>query len=486
MSRHARGAGETAGTLRAPLSRELACAARAVAALAAGRSLPVALDEAIAAESAREPLPAASHAAIRDLAYRTCRELGLVRELARALNARPPAPAAAALQWVALAQLVEGVRADAVLVDQTVRAAHGLSGGRAVAGFLNATLRRFARERDARLASARRKPEARWNHPGWWIERLRDAYPRDWQRILEVGNGPPPMTLRVNRRRISPDDYLARLRSQAVGARSLGGAAIVLEAPVPVKTLPGWAEGFVSVQDAAAQLAAPFLDPQDGERILDACAAPGGKATHLLELADVALTALDIDALRLRQVCQNLERLGFAPAGGFPGTSDVPGRGEPRASALGQPRTPGPQPPALVVGDASDPSGWWDGRPFDRILVDAPCTASGIVRRHPDVRWLRRRSDLATLSRRQSEILRALWSVLRPGGKLLYTTCSVFPEEGELVITRFLGEQSNALRLPLQSCFDDPAPEPVSTLLPTATPTRDHDGFFFALLEKRP
>src|SRR5690606_3648040 len=323
VSRHARGAVETAGALRAPLSRELACAARAVAALAPGRSLPVALDEAIAAESAREPLPAASHAAIRHLAYRTCRELGLVRELARALPARPPPPpaaahpappAAAALQWVALAQLVEGVRADAVLVDQTVRAAHGLPGGRAVAGFLNATLRRFARERDARLASARRKPEARWNHPGWWIERLRDAYPRDWQRILEVGNGPPPMPLRVNRRRISPDDYLARLRSQAVGARSLGGAAIVLEAPVPVETLPGWAEGFVSVQDAAAQLAAPFLDPQDGERILDACAAPGGKATHLLELADVALTALDIDALRLRQVCQNLERLGFAPA----------------------------------------------------------------------------------------------------------------------------------------------------------------------------
>src|SRR5690606_19563768 len=177
-----------ATTRRAPLSRELACAARAIESLAAGRSLPGALDEAIAAESRREALPLDSHAAIRDLAYRSCRELGLVRELAKGLNTRPPAPAPAALQWVALAQLVDTVRADAVVVDQAVRAAHTLPGGPAVAGFLNATLRRFVREREARLEAARRRPEARWNHPDWWIARLRDAYPAHWQAILQVGN----------------------------------------------------------------------------------------------------------------------------------------------------------------------------------------------------------------------------------------------------------------------------------------------------------
>ncbi len=449
-------AGEGAGGRRAALSRELAGAARAIEALAAGRSLPDALDRAIDAESAREPLPAASHAAVRDLAYRSCRELGLVRELARGLNAREPAPALAALQWVALAQLVEGVRADAVLVDQAVRAAHALPGGAAVAGFLNATLRRFVREREARLQAARRKPEALWNHPDWWIDRLRRAWPERWRQILEAGNGAPPMTLRVNRRRTSAGDYLARLREQGIGARRIGEQAIVLDDAVPVATLPGWSDGFVSVQDAAAQLAAPLLAPVDGERLLDACAAPGGKTTHLLELADVELTALDVDPARLRTVRENLERLRF------------------------------PRPPTLVAGDASRPSDWWDGRPFDRILLDAPCTASGIVRRHPDVRWLRRRSDLATLSRRQSEILAALWSVLRPGGKLLYTTCSVFPEEGEEVVARFLGRQRDASRLPLQWCFDGRTPEPVSTLLPVATAARDHDGFFFALLEKRP
>ncbi len=460
-------------TRRAALARELLCAARAIEALVAGRSLPAALDEAIAVESAREPLPPDSHAAIRDLAYRSCRELGLVRELANALNARRPAPAPAALQWVALAQLVEVVRADAVVVDQAVRAARALPGGPAIAGFINATLRRFLREREARLGAARRKPEARWNHPDWWIARLREAWPAHWQSILQAGNGAPPMTLRVNRRRTEVDDYLAALREQGLAARRVGEQAIVLEAPAPVETLPGWHQGFVSVQDAAAQLAAPLLAPEEGERILDACSAPGGKAGQLLELAAIELVALDIDPARLRQVRENLDRLGLGSAA----------PASPASPASGSEPLPVP---ALVVGDARTPSDWWDGRPFDRILVDAPCTASGIVRRQPDVRWLRRRSDLATLSRRQSEILRALWSVLRPGGKLLYTTCSIFPEEGESVIARFLEIQRDASRLPLQGRFDGGAPEPVSTLLPIATPTRDHDGFFFALLEKRP
>ncbi|MCO5102106.1 MAG: 16S rRNA (cytosine(967)-C(5))-methyltransferase RsmB [Burkholderiaceae bacterium] len=518
-----------AAARRAPLFRELACAARAIEALAAGRSLPRALDDAIAAESAGEPLPAASRAAVRDLAYRSCRVLGLVRELARGLNARKPAPAPAALQEVALAQLVGSVRADAVIVDQAVRAAHALPGGTPVAGFMNATLRRFVRERAARLDAARRHEEARWNHPQWWIDRLRRAWPDRWEQILETGNGSAPMTLRVNRLRTTPAEYLSRLSAHGIAARPLGAQAIALDAPAVVDTLPGWHEGFVTVQDAAAQLAAHFLDPRDGERLLDACAAPGGKTTHLLELADVELTALDIDAARLAAVRESLERLGFAAErGATPGADGRPDAAHasmPRCADAAQAPTPrrpvsdtgpeptprrpvsdaGPEPPRrpvsdaapqplprrpaiLVCGDASRPADWWDGRPFDRILVDAPCTASGIVRRHPDVRWLRRRSDLATLPRRQSEILGALWPTLRPGGKLLYTTCSVFPEEGEGVITLFLEKHRDASRLPLQWRFDvrtpESTPESVSTLLPVATPMRDHDGFFFALLEK--
>ncbi len=448
-----------AAPVRAPLAREFAAAARAIEALAGGRSLQAALEGVF--EAADAPLPAASRAAVRDIASAACRRLGLARALAQRLNRRAPPARLAALQWVALVQLVEPVRAEAVIVDQAVAAARLEPGGTAAAGFLNATLRRFARERAALLAAARGEPEARWNFPPWWVDLLREEQPHAWQAILEAGNALPPMTLRVNRRRGSPDDYLALLAEAGRAARRIGPQALVLEAPCAVDALPGWHEGWVSVQDAGAQLAAPLLEPHDGERILDACAGPGGKATHLLELARCRLTALDVDESRLRPVRENLARLRLDDAS---------------AGLV-----------SVQAGDARRPADWWDGQPFDRILVDAPCTASGIVRRHPDIRWLRRRSDLATLSRRQSEILEALWPLLRPGGKLLYATCSVFRAEGVSVIDRFLTGRRDADRLPLRWRFDSAAAaEPVSQLLPTAEPARDHDGFFYALLEKRP
>ena len=385
-----------------------------------------------------------------------------MRELARLVNSRPPPPRLAALQWVSLAQLVDPLRADAVVVDQAVAAARLEPGAAAVAGFLNATLRRFVRERDALLERARRNEEARWNFPRWWIAQLRAEHPQAWQAILAAGNAPPPMTLRVNRRRASVDDYLALLARAGRGARRVGPQALVLEQPCAVDALPGWQDGLVTVQDAGAQLAAPLLDPQPGDRVLDACAGPGGKTTHLLELADCRVTALDVGEARLRPVRENLARLG-----------------------LGQPGGPG-HPAQVLAGDARRPDDWWDGEPFDRMLVDAPCTASGIVRRHPDIRWLRRRSDLATLSRRQSEILVALWPLLRSGGRLLFVTCSVFRAEGESVIAHFLATTGDARRLPLSWRFDADEAEPVSQLLPVSGPTRDHDGFFYALLERRP
>jgi len=463
---------------RAPLSREIACAAQAIAALAGGRSLQPAIEAAIAAGSeAGETLDPASRAAIRDIAYHACRQLGLARELARLLDQRPPPLPLAALQWVALAQLLEPLRAEAVIVDQAVAAARFVPGASAAAGFLNATLRRFLRERDALLATARRKDEARWNYPHWWIAQLRAEQPQAWRAILEAGNAPPPMSLRVNRRRIGVDDYLAQLAAAGRGARRIGPQAVLLDEPCAVDALPGWREGLVTVQDAGAQLAAPLLDPQPGERVLDACAAPGGKTTHLLELADCRITALDLGEPRLRLVRENLARLGFDRAGGArdPGDAGDPGRPD------------GPhEAPRVLAGDARRPADWWDGEPFDRILLDAPCTASGIVRRHPDIRWLRRRSDPATLSAQQSEILAALWPLLRPGGKLLFATCSVFRAEGVSVVDHFLDLRRDARRLKLSWRFDEGAAEPVSQLLPVATATRNHDGFFYALLEKRP
>jgi len=444
---------------RAPLWREMALAARAIEALAAGRSLPLALDSVCEAQPAGS-LSAASLAAIRDIAHGTCRQLGLVRALARRLNSRPPPARLAALQWVALAQLLEPMRAEAVIVDQAVTAAHQEPHGAAFARFLNATLRRFGRDREALLAAARSEPQARWNFPPWWIEQLSAEQPQAWQAILQASNALPPMSLRVNCRHGGPEAYLAQLAAAGHPARRVGPQALVLDRPCPVERLPGWDEGWVTVQDAGAQMAAPLLAPRDGERVLDACAGPGGKATHLLELADCTLTALDVGEARLRPVRENLARLRLG--GGPAGTA------------------------TLLAGDARQPAQWWDGKPYDRILLDAPCTASGIVRRHPDIRWLRRRSDLATLSRQQSEMLAALWPLLRPGGKLLFATCSVFCAEGVSVIDGFLADRRDASRLELRWRFDSAAAEPVSQLLPTAEPARDHDGFFYALLEKRP
>ncbi|HLT01797.1 MAG TPA: 16S rRNA (cytosine(967)-C(5))-methyltransferase RsmB [Geminicoccaceae bacterium] len=438
-----------AGASRATLAEELRSAARALERLAEGAALPAALE----AVSSRPRLPPASRAAVRDIASRTVRAWGLCRELSTRLNQRPPSPAMLALQQVTLAQLLDPVRPDATTVDQAIEAAKADPALRHGAGFLNATLRRFLRERESLVAAAREEPVGRWNFPAWWIDTLRDAYPDRWQAILEESNREPPLSLRVNTRRISTQAWLASLAEAGIAGVRIGPQAVRLDVPVPLESLPGWGEGLVSVQDAGAQLAAPLLDVADGMRVLDACAAPGGKTTHLLELATLDLVALDTDSTRLARVGENLARLG--------------------------------QQARLVVGDALEPAAWHDGAAFDRILVDAPCTASGIVRRQPDVRWRRRRSDMATFSDRQAAMLGALWPLLAPGGKLLYSTCSVFPAEGDPVVARFMRSHPDALRLPLVWAF---APgggsESVSQLVPTSEAMRDHDGFYYAMLGK--
>ena len=422
--------------------QRLACAT--VATVAGGRNL----NSALAALWPRHPqLTAQQRSTITDLCYGTLRfgiqlEAVLAQLLTKTLQDE-------SLRWlllVALYQLQYTRAAPYAIVDHAVRCAAVLGKPQA-AGLINAVLRNFLRKREALLAKAAVNDTGRYAYPHWWIDKLRKQYPRYYADILAAGNLHPPLTLRVNRRRISRDDYLQLLAQQELAATAVGADGVTLARAVPVERLPGFVEGLVSVQDAAAQLAAPLLDVQPRMRLLDACAAPGGKTTHLLELADLALTAVDHDAGRLARVQQNLSRLGLAAT--------------------------------LKTADVNDVAAWWDGQPFERILADVPCSASGVVRRHPDIKWLRRASDLPRFVKQQQLMLDTLWRLLASGGKLLYTTCSIFQEENSLQAADFLAQHADARQLPLSGVRTlDGTPD--GQLLPD----NEHDGFFYALLQK--
>ena len=418
------------------LAFALDAAARAVAAVMGGRNLDVAL--------AALALPAAARPAAMDLAYGALRAFGRGDFFLARLMTRPLAEPTVRGLLLAALERIETRPADVhTTVDQAVTAAAGLARGRYQA-LVNAVLRNFQRRRDELVAAADDDAIARWRHPRWWLAALRSAYPERWREVAEAGNGRAPMTLRVNRRRVATADFQRRLADAGIAAEPLGGAALRLVRPMPVERLPGFAEGWVSVQDWGAQQAAPLLDARAGMRVLDACAAPGGKTAHLLELADLDLTALELDATRAGRIGDNLGRLGLSAR--------------------------------VAVADCRE-TGWWDGVPFDRILADVPCSASGVARRHPDIKWLRRPGDVARFAAGQREILDALWRLLAPGGKMLYATCSLFPEENSRQVAAFVARHGDAQRLPMRD--DDKECE--WQLLPDA----DHDGFYHALLAKR-
>jgi 16S rRNA (cytosine967-C5)-methyltransferase len=413
-------------------------ASEAVLAVEQGRSLSAVLPALWLRRPGHSP---SQRGAIQDIAYGVCRWRATLLALLTQLLRKPVQPPLRALLEVALYQL-EWTRAPShAVVDSAVRACAAV-GEPGAKGLVNAVLRTFLRRRAELLWTARASDEGRFSYPLWWIDAVRGAWPACAEAVLDAGNAHPPMTLRVNAQRLQPAEYVDLLAQQGVAARALGGSAVLLEKPRPVQALPGFAEGVVSVQDLGAQYAAPLLDLHPGQRVLDACSAPGGKTAHVLETAAVDLLALDRDAARLERVRENLRRLQL--------------HAQVRAA------------------DAADLDAWWDGHRFDRILLDAPCTASGVVRRHPDIKWLRRPHDIDVLAGEQARLLDALWHTLAPGGKLLYVTCSLFPAETHRQVAAFLSRHQEAVPLPLHDF-----PEADGQLLPDA----QHDGFYYALLQ---
>ena len=392
-------------------ARLRAAAAEAVnAVVTGGRSLDTALAESESRISAED------HSSLRMLCFGTLRHHWRLQSWIDVLVNRPIRRRDSvinALLAVGLFQLSETRIPDHAVVSQTVEAARLLRRPK-LAGLLNAVLRRFVRDSMAEMEL--RDDESVFDHPQWLIDVIAHDWPDDWKDILTANNSRAAMWLRVNSQLTSAAEYVEQLAAQDIGSSGLPGvaSAVRLHKPLAVAELPGFADGHVSVQDAAAQLAAPWLLDGIRGRVLDACAAPGGKSGHLLELGgpDIALTCIDRDEARTVDLSANLSRLGFAAT--------------------------------VLTADASNPQAWWDGQPFAAILLDAPCSASGVIRRHPDIKLLRRESDIAALARQQFVLLRALWPLLASGGRLLYVSCSVFATENDAVVGRFLKETDDA------------------------------------------
>jgi 16S rRNA (cytosine967-C5)-methyltransferase len=438
-----------------PDKRGAGAAVRAAAArvdarvVAAGVAVEAALEAEIdARRHAGRGLSERDEALLRALVYTAARwhhrlqwQLGRLVTHARTL-ADPPL---AAVLRIGLTQLQWLRTPEHAAVATTVDAARAVGRARA-SGLANAVLRRFLREREALEEALAADEEALYSHPAWLIARLRADWPGRWREILEANNAPPPLWLRVNARSAAVDAYLAELDAAGIPAQRSARApsALLLAEPRPMSSLPGFAEGRVSVQDAAAQLAPGFLDLREGQRVLDACAAPGGKTAHLLESCPglASLTALDRDAERLERVHANLARLGLAAT--------------------------------LCHADATQPEHWWDGRAFDRILLDAPCSALGVIRRHPDIKILRREGDLANVVGLQARLLDALWPLLAPGGRLLYATCTVLDAENGAQMRAFVARTPDAR---LTEHRDNPL-----QILPGEA---NMDGFYYASLDKR-
>lgn len=423
-------------------SNARALAARALAPVLSGKeSLSDTLPPAIALAAP------ADRGLVQALVFTACRHAWHYRALLKPLLQKMPSAPVEALLLIGVAQLRELRIPDHAALSETVNAARALRQERAT-GLINAVLRRYLRERDDLERQAEPAAHA---HPEW----LRQALAIDWgdqqaAAIMAAGNQEGPLTLRVNQRLCSRHDYLAMLRDREIDASScqFSDAGLYATFAGDVRSLPGFADGLVSVQDEAAQLCAGLLDCRPGMRVLDACAAPGGKTAHLLEhTADLSLLALDISLERCTRIDENLQRLRLSGA-------------------------------SVVAADAGSPESWWDGTPFDRILLDAPCTATGVIRRHPDIKLLRRQSDVAQTVKQQSRLLKALWPLLAPGGEMLYATCSILKAENESQIAAFLANSGDAQEVKIVADWGEARPRG-RQLFPGPS-----DGFYYARLVK--
>jgi 16S rRNA (cytosine967-C5)-methyltransferase len=407
-----------------------------------GKNLDVALQD--------RTIPAAQRSAAQSIVYETMRKKALLDDICPAFFRKEPAAEIYALTQVAIGQIICGKRNEFTVVDEAVKAAKTLSKNPRIAGLINAVLRSFCRQKTELLEKAALKDEVRFNAPAWWIKRYEDVFKETAHAVLSLQQEHPPLTVRAARNKISRDAYVA----ENPQTKAVGLDGVVFSSPLPVDQIPGFSSGLVSVQDAGSQLAAQILGAAPSMKVLDACAAPGGKTAHLAELGAKDVLALEVDRERAQRITENMLRLKLSCK--------------------------------TKVADASKPDLWWDKTPFDRILLDAPCTASGIVRRHPDIPWSRRPEDIKKLAGAQKRILDALWPTLKTGGRLLYSVCSVFPEEGIGQIKSFLSRTPDAslvafpgapdgclLLSPEQSAPDTAGPLPWV-----------HDGFFYALIEK--
>jgi 16S rRNA (cytosine967-C5)-methyltransferase len=380
------------------------------------------------------------------LAYGAIRFLGenqfFIRKL---INKKITNKKIEALLCVALFQLNHDQSNDFTIVNEAVEAAKFINKSWA-GSFVNGVLRNFIRQKDNLKSELKNDEEAFYSYPLWWIRLIKEAYNKDWESILLNGNKHPPLTLRINVRKINLKQYEEKLKSESIKYRVLGDIALELTQPIPVEKIPGFIEGEVSVQDFGAQLAAKLLDLKDGQVCLDACSAPGGKTGHMLEIADIELVSIDQQKERLYKVKENLERLQLHAH--------------------------------LKCADLLAIKSWWNDKLFDRILLDTPCSASGVVRRHVDIKWLRRPRDIEMFAKQQKIMLQAMWQLLKKGGKLLYATCSIFPDENQRVIDDFIKKHSDAKEV--KWSVDSKYSKYENQLIPS----ENHDGFFYALFEK--
>jgi 16S rRNA (cytosine967-C5)-methyltransferase len=392
---------------------------------------------------------------LRELCYGTARQAPRLELLLSKLLRKPlKDDELPALMLVGLYQLEFTRIPDHAAIAATVEAARHLKLGHAT-GLVNGVLRNALRNKEALIRKLSGNPQFSSAHPAWLQQAIKTAWGEHAKAVFAANNSNPPMALRVNASKSSRDDYLSQLQQAGIAAQpcAVSPCGLVLEKPVPVLQLPGFEQGEVSVQDESAQLAALLLEPQAGERILDACAAPGGKTCHLLELQpDLQLTALDVEEERLDRVIENLERIG--------------GQAE------------------LICADAAQPDEWWDGQQYDRILLDAPCSATGVIRRNPDIKLLRRAEDIAELAELQGRILRAMWPLLKPGGTLLYATCSILPEENSTQVARFIADTGDAGDNTPQLLNGEPWGLPQDAGMQLLPGIFAGDGFFYARLEK--